>query len=185
LHGSLNQVGASAHCWPPPQGADTGTHSSAAAPLGPRRSAARAAPRQSRDLFDSCPDCCRGPEFRARSAQFFFINFAVSRPNFEKIAVKLLCVTAFDTQLATRKFLENQSPKYLEHRAPRQLSTVPVPVKSLRSLRTMRLTHTRATDIHISRDPSLSCDVAPRAPRLVHHKGPTRESCMLHMTMAL
>jgi hypothetical protein len=52
-----------------------------------------------------------------RGTRIFSINFAVSRPNFEKIAVKLLCVAAFDTQLATRKFLENQSPKYREDRA--------------------------------------------------------------------
>ena len=49
---------------------------------------------------------CPEPEFRARSAQFFFINFVICPPNFEKFSLKIYGVTGFDARLETQKFLE-------------------------------------------------------------------------------
>ena len=52
------------------------------------------------------PPSCPEPEFRARSAQFFFINFVICPPNFEKFSLKIYGVTGFDARLETQKFLE-------------------------------------------------------------------------------
>ena len=41
------------------------------------------------------------PEFWARSAQIFFINFVISHPNFAKLLAKFNCVTAFGASLET------------------------------------------------------------------------------------